>query len=82
METPSYLKDYPKEGNYWILNNQYLPNGFGRPAASYYYIVDAEGRIFHHHDSKWRKKALINVDKYWFHSEQDARDYVKVLEDK
>lgn len=29
---------------YRMLGNQYLPNGFGRPASTYYYFVNSEGK--------------------------------------
>jgi len=56
-----------------IENNQYLPNGFGKPAASYYYIVDANGLIFHIHDKKWRSKSLIEMNKFVYRTESSAK---------
>lgn len=54
-----------------IENNQYLPNGFGSPASTYYYIVNDAGQIYHH-DGKWRNKRLKDMNKSWFKSLQDA----------
>jgi len=72
-----YLKKYPTVGKYWIVNNQYLPQGMSRPAKSYYYIVNSEGKIFHHKDKKWRKKSLKELTTYWFDSQESATTYIK-----
>lgn len=50
----------------FIKNNQYLPNGFGKPAATYYYITNEAGEVYHHRDNKFRKKPLKDVSTYWY----------------
>lgn len=55
-----------------IESNQYLPNGFGRPASTYYYITDANGLIFHQ-DKKWRSHPLIEMTKYIYRTESSAQ---------
>lgn len=51
-----------------ILSNQY---GYS-PCKTYYYIVDANGLIFHHKDKKWRKKSLIEMTTYMYREETSA----------
>ncbi len=50
------------------MSNQY---GF-MPAKTYYYIVDADGFIFHQ-DKKWRKKCLVEMNKYAYRTESSAQ---------
>ncbi len=76
-ERLGYLDKYPRVGDYWIVSNQYLPDGFGRAASTYYYIVDSEGRIFHHKDKKWRIKKLKDITTFYFKSEDEARRYIE-----
>jgi len=66
------LKKAPKVGEYYVLSNQY-----GRPAKTYYYIVDNDAKIFHHKDKKWRKKELSQMWTYAFGTEKSAVDYIK-----
>jgi len=73
-EERSFLKKEPKEGNYWIVSNQLLRKG---AVETYYYISDAEGKVYHHKDNKWRKKTLMDISTYWFISEKSAREYIK-----
>ena len=65
-----------------LVSNQYLPNGFGRPASTYYYIVDANGLIFHINDKKWRKKSLIEMNKYIYHTESGAQTSLNYLTER
>jgi len=51
---------------FFVKSNQYLPNGFGRPAATYYYITNEAGEVYHHRDDKFRKKPLKDVSTYWY----------------
>lgn len=55
-----------------VKNNQYLPNGFSRPVATYYYIVDANGYTFHITDKKWRKKELKDMKHWKYNTESSA----------
>lgn len=52
--------------NFFVKSNQYLPNGYGKPAATYYYIVNEAGEIYHHKDNKFRKKELKDITTYWY----------------
>lgn len=74
-------KSVPKvnKDKYTIKGNQYLPNGFGRPASTYYYIVDNEGKTYHHRDGKWRKKELIEMTTYAYYSHESAQNDVDKL---
>lgn len=58
-----------------ITNTQYLPNGFGRPATTMYFLVDANGYTYHKSDNKWRKKTLIEINTHSFFSENAAQFY-------
>lgn len=51
-----------------IKSNQY---GYS-PAKTYFYIVDANNLIFHR-DKKWRKKSLIEMNKYAYCTESSAQ---------
>lgn len=61
-----------------VTNTQYLPNGFGRPAATMYFLVDANGYTFHISDHKWRKKSLIEITTHRFATEEIANVYLKI----
>lgn len=43
-----------------VKDNQY---GY-MPAKTYYYIVDADGLIYHSGDDRWRSKCLIQLWSY------------------
>jgi len=43
-----------------------LPNGYGKPAGTYYYITNEKGEVYHHKDNKFRKKTLKDVSTYWY----------------
>lgn len=59
-----------------VTNTQYLPNGFGRPSATMYFLVDANGYTYHKSDNKWRKKTLIEITTHCFFSENAAQFYL------
>lgn len=61
-----------------IKNNQYLPNGFGKPASTYWYIVNDDG-LYYHHDGKWRRKHLKDISKYIFRSLENAEKKLSEL---
>lgn len=61
-----------------VTNTQYLPNGFGRPASTIYFLVDANGYTFHISDHKWRKKCLIEMNTHAFRSEDLANKYLDI----
>lgn len=64
-----------------VTNTQYLPNGFGRPAATVYFLVDANGYTFHISDHKWRKKCLIEMNTHVFRSQEMADKYLQIYSD-
>lgn len=53
-----------------VMNNQYMPGGY---VSTYYYIVDANGYIFHITDKKWRKKELRDM-KHWKYNTQSSAE--------
>jgi len=57
-----------------ILDNQYLPDGFGKTAKTYWYIQRKRDKYneYYCHDGKWRKKAPIDMAKYVFRTFEDA----------
>ena len=57
---------------YTVKKNQYLPNGLGNPAATYYYVVDDKGKTIHKNTHKpYRGKQMNN---YAFKHIIDALD--------
>jgi hypothetical protein len=65
-----------------ITNTQYLPNGYGRPSATLYFLTDANGYTFHKSDNKWRKKSLIEITTHSFFSENAAQFYANQFDEK
>lgn len=51
------------------------------PAKTYYYIVDANGLIFHQ-DKKWRSKCLIEITKYAYRTESSALISLEYLKER
>lgn len=54
-------------------------NHYGWPCKTYYYIVDAENKIWHK-DGKWRKKSLIQLWSHGFKTEPEAIEQLKKLQ--
>lgn len=63
--------NFIQSGKTHVLNNQYLPHGFGRPADTYYYIVDEEGKVYHK-DGKFRQNTLIQLWSYAYKTKEEA----------
>lgn len=51
-------------------------NQYGFPCKTYYYIIDANGLIFHEGDCKWRKKCLIQLWTYAYRDKDKANKQV------
>lgn len=57
---------------YTVKDNQYLPDGFGRPAATYYYVVDEKGKTIHKETHKpYKGKQMLN---YAFKHRYEAQE--------
>lgn len=69
------LLSYARNGIY-IKSNQY---GFS-PCKTYWYIINKMGEIFHHKDSKWRKKELKEITTYYFTAPESALKMINKLE--
>lgn len=54
-------------------------NQYGWPCRTYYYIVDANGFIFHQKDKVWRKKPLIEMTTYIYRTESSAETTLQYL---
>lgn len=50
-------------------------NQYGFPGKTYYYVVDATGKIYHHSDKVWRKKYLIQLWSYGFRSLDEVKNH-------
>lgn len=62
---------------YTVKDNQYLPNGIGNPAATYYYVVDDKNKTIHKVTGKpYRGKQM---DNYAFKHKIEALDYAAKL---
>jgi hypothetical protein len=62
---------------YTVKDNQYLPNGLGNPAATYYYVVDDKNKIINKHTAKPYKGK--QMDNYAFKRKIEALDYAAKL---
>lgn len=61
---------------YKVNENQYLPDGFGKPAKTYFYVVDEKNRTIHKETRKpYRGKQMLNY-KFDFrtHAEEFAAE--------
>ncbi len=67
--------------NLQIKDNQYLPNGFGKPASTYYYIVDVDSTKKSKYLSKKTGKFITSTAfdiKYdGFYNEEQAESFLK-----
>jgi len=62
---------------YEVKSNQYLPNGFGRPAATYYYVANEKGQSI---DFKTRKPySGKQMDRYMFYTQERAEAFAKEM---
>lgn len=62
---------------YTVKDNQYLPNGIGNPAATYYYVVDEKNRTINFKTNKpYRGKQMNN---FMFKRKIEALDYAAQL---
>lgn len=62
---------------YTVKDNQYLPNGLGNPAKTYYYVVDEKNRTIHKKTHKpYRGKQMNN---YAFGHKIEALDLAAKL---
>lgn len=62
---------------YTVKDNQYLPNGLGNPAATYYYVVDEKNRTINFKTDKPYKGKQMN--NYAFKRKIEALDYAAKL---
>ena len=62
---------------YTVKDNQYLPNGLGNPAATYYYVVDEKNKVINKNTGKpYRGKQMNN---FAFKRKIEALDYAAKL---
>ncbi len=54
-----------------IKSNQYLPDGFGKPAKTYWYIQNRKGLTLLH-NGQWVRKSPKEMNKYVFRSLEEA----------
>jgi len=60
-----------------LRDNQYLPNGLGKPAETYYYIVNDKGQIINKKTLKpYRGKQM---DNYAFKNIAVAQAFLKII---
>ena len=62
---------------YYLKENQYLPHGMGRPAATYYYFVNEKGNTVDFKTLKPYRGKQMN--RYAMHSKTAAEEYLKVI---
>lgn len=62
---------------YKVNENQYLPDGFGKPAKTYYYVVDEKNRTIHIKTHKpYKGKQMLN---YMFKHRTAAEEFAAEL---
>ena len=62
---------------YTVKDNQYLPNGLGNPASTYYYVVDEKNRTINFKTDKPYKGKQMN--NFAFKRKIEALDYAAKL---
>lgn len=66
---------------YTVKDNQYLPDGFGKPAATYYYVVDEKEKVINKNTGVPLRRKPYNMANYAFKRKIEALDYAAKLND-
>jgi hypothetical protein len=63
--------------SYELRDNQYLPNGMGRPAETYYYFVDDKGNTVDLKTLKPYRGKQMN--RYAMKNKTEAENFLKII---